>query len=478
MELRIMNLQNILAQLPSIDALLKHKRARELLGRYSHDFVKEALQAELAEIRQKLADSAGDEKQDREKLLALILNKAEQRIERFLAPSLKPVINATGIILHTGLGRAPLAQAAQDNIIRIMAGYSNLEIDRQTGKRGERNDHISQLLCRLTGAEAAVTVNNNAAAVFITLNTLCGGKEAIVSRGQLIEIGGSFRLPDVMQKSGCIMREIGSTNKTKLKDYENAINEYTGAIVVAHPSNFRVLGFTAEAELRDLSDLAHTHGLPLIHDLGGGVLLDLRRFGLPYEPLVQDSIAAGADVVTFSGDKVMGGVQSGLIVGKKEYIERIHSNPIMRVVRCDKLVFSALEATLKLYFSDKTLLSENKTLRMMAVPVDVVEQRAQKVFSGLVRDLTDNYHIKIVETHAQAGSGALPLEKLPSRALCLSPGRDKAENLTAKLRDMEPPVMGYVQDERIYLDMRTVSDEETETLAAILNALLNSGIKT
>ena len=304
------------------------------------------------------------------------------------------------------------------------------------------------------------------------LNTLCLNKEAIISRGQLIEIGGSFRLPDVMEKSGAIMREIGTTNKTRLRDYEKAITPQTGAIVVAHTSNYRVVGFTEEPELAEIVALAHRHQLPLLHDLGGGVLVDLRRYGLPYEPLVQDSLAAGADVVTFSGDKVLGGPQSGLIVGRESWIRKIHANPLMRALRCDKLVFAALEATLRLYFEEGGLPASHPALAMLAEPAGQVRMRAEKVVEALAPEVKNRFAVTIQASAAQAGSGALPLEKIPSHAVVLSPPDGRAEYWAARLRGANPPVLGYIQEERIWLDLRTIREEETPALCSALSLAL------
>ncbi len=467
-----MHSKSNLALLPSIDLLLGTAQAEKLAESFSRAEVKEALRQILDSMRQEMASSESVAAKTREELVQDILSKAQSRLQKAFAPSLKPVINATGIILHTGLGRAPLSLAAQENVIRVMRGYSSLEIDLQTGKRGERNEHVSHLLCRLTGAEAAVIVNNNAAAVFLALNTLTFGKEAIISRGQLIEIGGSFRLPEVMEKSGAIMREVGTTNKTKLSDYEKAISHKTGAIVVAHTSNYRVMGFTTEVPLYDLAELAHLHGLPLLHDLGGGVLIDLKKLGLPYEPLAQDSLAAGADVVTFSGDKILGGPQSGIIVGKKEWIERIHKNPIMRAVRCDKLTFAAMEATLKLYFQEKTLLENNRSLQMLTEPIEKVEGRANRVLESIKAEVRAKLSISVEPSFAQTGSGALPLEKIPSRALVLRPQTLDAEKLAAMLREQDPPIIGYIQNDQVYLDMRTVGEEELVAVVEKINGLI------
>lgn len=468
-----MNKKSQLAALPSVDQLLNLPETQKLIDEFSRLLIKETFQKELDSLRHDFVSTEENQSLTRDRCSQLILNRVQEVLYQQFAPSIRPVINATGIILHTGLGRAPLADSAQENVRQIIKGYCNLELDLQTGKRGERTDHVEKLLCSLSGAQAACVVNNNAAAVFLSFNTLAFGKEAIVSRGQLIEIGGSFRLPDVMEKSGSIRVEIGTTNKTRLKDYERAISPNTGAIVVAHPSNYRVQGFTEEVGIREVAELAHSKGLPVIHDLGGGVLLDLRQFGLPYEPLVQDSLAAGADVVTFSGDKILGGPQSGIIVGKKQYIDQIRTNPIMRVVRCCKMTHSALEATLKLFFHDKILLTEHRTLRILTEPVEEVQKRAEKLIELLGKNVRDKVEVAIEESSAQTGSGALPLESIPSRSVTLRPKQETAEKLAAKLRAADPPVVGYLKNEKVYLDLRTVGESEIEVLSAAILGVLH-----
>lgn len=459
-----------LSRLPSVEEAANHERARRLSARYNPALIKEQIRAELEQRRQELRRQPEPEL-TRAQLTLQLLDRVEARLAAFFAASLRPVLNATGIILHTGLGRAPLAAAARENIARILEGYCNLELDLEEGKRGERNDHVERLICALCGAEAAVVANNNAAAVLLALNSLCQDHEAIISRGQLIEIGGSFRLPDVMEKSGTIMREVGTTNKTHLHDYEKAINARTSAIVVAHTSNYRVVGFTAEPELADIVAVAHRHGIPVIHDLGGGVLVDLGRYGLPHEPLVQESLAAGVDVVTFSGDKVLGGPQCGLIAGLAPYIRRIHANPLMRALRCDKMVFAALEATLQLFFSPGTLAEHHPVLAMLQEPAVSVRRRAEQLLSHLDPGLVLRLQVTIEASSAQAGSGTLPLEKLASHALVLRPPAGKAAALAQRLRCSEPPVLGYIQDETIWLDLRTIRDAEVLPLAAVLNQL-------
>ena len=450
--------------LPSVDALLSNIKSD-----YTHDIVRDRCRLVLKKLRQELA--AGSLKiATKDDALHLAVTRVSERLSRDFAPSLRHVINATGIILHTGLGRAPLSPAARENVARVMDGYSSLELDLESGKRGERTDHVRRLLCELTGAEDALLVNNNAAAVFIALNTLAFGKEAIISRGQLVEIGGSFRMPDVMQKSGVIMREVGSTNKTKLKDFERAINENTGAIVVVHTSNYRVLGFTADVDLKELCALGHDHNLPVLHDLGAGVIVDFEKLGLPYEPLVQESIAAGADVITFSGDKVLGGPQSGLLVGNSAWLRKIHQNPIMRAVRCDKLIYAALEETLRLY-AKKNFLNEHSVLSMMTESPASIQERANKVVQRLPKGVVEKLNIRIEASEGQFGSGALPLEKLPGYALTLFSANRSTEALAKKLRTGEPPIVGRVQDDKVWLHMRTVRDGDVEGVVKRLDSL-------
>ena len=447
--------------LPSVDVLLSG-----IESEYKREIVRERCRQVLETMRIKMR--ANDlHVSSKEEAIDIAVKLVSDRLRQDFSPSLKPVINATGIILHTGLGRAPLSPAAQEKVARIMSGYSSLEFDLDSGKRGERTDHVRRLLCELTGAEDALLVNNNAAAVFLSLNTLAFGKEAIISRGQLVEIGGSFRIPDVMQKSGVVMREVGSTNKTKLADYESAISENTAAIVVAHTSNYRVLGFTAEVELKEVCDLAHAHNIPVLHDLGAGVIVDFEKLGLPYEPLVQDSIAAGVDVITFSGDKVLGGPQSGLIVGQTEWLKKINKNPIMRAVRCDKLIYAAMEETLRLYVKEDVERA-NTVLAMMTEPAENVRNRAERVADGLSSQIQKALNIMVEESQAQFGSGALPLEKIASFAITLQPVAMSLDETARILRIGNPPVVGRIQDDKLWLDMRTATEAQVSMIASRL----------
>ena len=466
-----MNEKTKLFLLPSVDHLLSRRPIQALMEQFSSDLVKRAVRESLHRIRKKMVNAKAESPKTRDEIVALVLQEVGEEMDRLLHPGLRPVINATGVILHTGLGRAPVSTAAQEAVRIVLAGYCNLELDLISGERGERNDHVSGLLRRLTGSEAALMVNNNAAAVLLTLNALCDGKKVLVSRGQLIEIGGSFRLPDVMNKSGAIMKEVGTTNKTRLRDYEKAMEAEVGAIFVAHTSNYRILGFTEEPALPDLVHLAHQHKIPLIHDLGGGVLVDLRHFGLPYEPLVQDSLKAGADVVTFSGDKVLGGPQAGIIVGKRKFIRPIMENPLMRVVRCDKLAIAAMEATLRLYLRAGQVTRANRTLSIFHQSAEQIHERGRKLMESLTPTAKNHWRINLIKSDAQAGSGALPLEKLSSWALVLIPSSGKAGHLAQQLRCADPPIVGYVQNDKVFLDLRTVDDEELTTLRDVLNHL-------
>jgi len=466
-----MNSKNILQLLPSIDSLLNDEKARLLADKYSRKVVKATCHSVLQELREQLTHNDAAVKQSRREYIESILGRAETLLTGEFSSSLVPVINATGVILHTGLGRAPLSSAARKNVIRVMRDYCNLEIDLADGKRGERTDHVRSLLCRLTGAESALVVNNNAAAVFITLNTLSFGREAVISRGQLVEIGGSFRIPDVMEKSGAIMREVGTTNKTKAGDYVKAINSQTGALVAAHTSNYRIMGFTEEVVLEDLVRIAAPHSIPVIHDLGGGVLVNLQQFDLPYEPLVQDSIKAGADVVTFSGDKVLGGPQCGIFVGKKILLDRIHANPIMRIVRCDKLTYAALEATLKSYFQPHKIIKTNKTLKLLTASQESVRHKAEELYAALPAATRSRYKIMIEESQAQTGSGALPLEQIASYAITLQDAGAGIDAVAAQLRSNNPPVLGYIKNGQLYLDMRTVGNRQIKQIAMAIARL-------
>ncbi len=400
-----------------------------------------------------------------------VLNLARKRVEEKLAFSLRPVINATGVVVHTNLGRSLLPEEAVEALTEIAARYSNLEFDLQRGQRGSRYSHVEEILCELTGAEEALVVNNNAAAVLLTLNTLALGREVIVSRGELVEIGGSFRIPDVMVRSGAILREVGATNRTHLRDYEAAINENTALIMKVHKSNFAIVGFSKEVSGAELVLLGHEHGLPVVEDLGSGCFIDFSRYGLLKEPTVQEVVGAGLDVVTFSGDKLLGGPQAGLIVGRGEFIRRLKKNPLNRAVRIDKLTLAALEATLRLYRDLEQAVKRIPTLALITMPASQVKKKAQSLLRRLRKEKIPHLKARLVKTVSRVGGGALPLASPPSYAVALSVDGWSAARLEKALRASTPPVISRIEADKVYLDMRTVLPEEINLIVRLLKKI-------
>lgn len=441
-----------LRQLPSVDRLLNAPRLRELAAAHGHDLVVDAVRATLDEARQRIL--GGDTFPD----TTTLIDAAAQKVQALIQPTLRPVINATGVIIHTNLGRAPLSEAALQAMREVGTGYSNLEYDLEAGRRGSRYVHATELLQRLTGAEAALVVNNNAAATLLILSVLARGREVIISRGQLVEIGGGFRIPEVMAQSGARLVEVGTTNKTYIEDYARAITENTALLMRVHTSNFRIVGFTHQASLEELVALGHEHGLPVLDDLGSGSLLDTTAFGLAPEPMVQASIQAGADLVCFSGDKLLGGPQAGIIVGRAELVERIKRFPLTRALRVDKVTLAGLQATLLAYLRG-TATEEIPVWRMIAAPVEALEQRARAWAETLG---AHGIPAEVVEGHSAVGGGSLPGETLPTRLLALSVASPNA--LAARLRAADPPVIARIERERLLLDPRTVLPEQDEPL--------------
>ncbi len=404
-----------------------------------------------------------------EQLLAISIERVSKRVRSLTEPGLRKVINATGIILHTGLGRAVFAPETRDRLMEIADGYCNLEMDLESGKRGDRQERVARLLSLLTGGEAACVVNNNAAAVMLVLNTLADRKEVIVSRGELIEIGGSFRLPEIVKKSGARLVEVGTTNKTRASDYAKAITHRTAALMKVHTSNYRIQGFTEDTGLAELSKIGRAHQLPVVHDLGGGILIDLKNFGVPEEPIVEDSIKAGASLITFSGDKIIGGPQAGLIVGDAALIQRVNRNPLMRALRCDKITLSLLEVSLQLFLKPNEIQDRHPVLRMLSEPLESVQQRALAIASKL-RDMRD-FEIVVDKSTAEAGSGALPVEALPSYAVGIRSEKFSDTTLAARLRRTEPPVIAYTRNRWLWLDARTIHPMEIDKLVGAFATL-------
>lgn len=382
------------------------------------------------------------------------------------------VINGTGVIVHTNLGRSLLPDEAMHAIHIAGSRYSNLEFDLFTGKRGSRYSHIESILCELTGAEAALVVNNNAAAVLIVLDTLAKGREAIVSRGQLVEIGGSFRIPDVMARSGAKLVEVGATNRTHIADYEQAINEQTGMLLKVHCSNYRIIGFTSEVSNEDLVRLGRSHGIPVVEDLGSGSFVDLSRFGLEKEPTVQEVVASGVDVVTFSGDKLLGGPQAGIIVGRKEHIERIKKNPLNRALRIDKFTLSGLESIMRYYLDQDRAIASIPTLAMISASPDEVKERAERCCSALLAQKLPGGSVSVVKTFSKVGGGAMPEQRISSWAVALQATALSINSLEGKLRQQVPAIVGHVEQDALLLDMRTIADDEIELVAAGIGTAL------
>jgi L-seryl-tRNA(Ser) seleniumtransferase len=446
---------NPLRDLPSIDRLLAHPRAAALLARYNREHVARHCREALAGIRASLRAGASRDGGSGD---AEILARVEAQLEAGSAPRLRRVVNATGTVLHTNLGRAVLARAAID-AVALAAGESvNLEYDLDRGGRGRREALVESLLCGLTGAEAATVVNNNAAAVLLALNTLADRKEVVVSRGELIEIGGSFRIPEILAKSGAVLREVGTTNRTHPDDYERAIGAGTALLLKVHASNYRIIGFSAEVDLAALVAIGRRRGVPVMEDLGSGALLDLSRYGLPKEPVVAERIAAGADVVAFSGDKVLGGPQAGLLVGRRDLVAAMTRNPLHRALRCGKLTLAALEATLRLYRESPDVAAEIPALRAFTRPLDEIAEAGRLLLPRLQAALGDDFRVSLEDAASQIGSGALPAEEIPTKVMAIRHARESADWIAGRFRSASPPIIGRIRDETFLLDLRTASD--------------------
>ena len=448
----------LLREIPSVDRLLKHVRCETLLARYNRDYVtqkcREVLERLRVEIRHDKSFSPGDIEDE------AVIKRLQATIRAESVPGHVRVVNATGTILHTNLGRALLPQAAIDAMTAVAGSPVNLEYDLAGGKRGRREEMIQRLLVELTGAEAATVVNNNAAAVLLGLNTFAQGREVIVSRGELIEIGGAFRIPEVMAKSGATLKEVGSTNRTHPADYENAINEKTALLLKVHTSNYKVVGFTSEVTLDELVAIGKKHNVPVMEDLGSGALIDLSKFGLPKEPIVAERVRAGADVVTFSGDKILGGPQAGLMVGSREWIGRINKNHLQRALRCGKLTLAALEATLRLYCQSPNITQAIPTLRAFTRPLDEIREFGEAVLAKLQATLEDGFRLMLEDSTSQIGSGALPTEELPTVVIAIEHPKLSATAIAAKFRAANPPIIGRINDDHFLLDLRTIFDPQ------------------
>jgi L-seryl-tRNA(Ser) seleniumtransferase len=446
-------------ELPSVDRLLANERLSDLGngGGVLVELVRTAL--ELARIG--IADGAPPPAES--DLVDDVLRLAET----MLRSSLLPVINATGVIIHTNLGRAPLSEEAIKAMAEVSRGYSNLEFDLPAGERGSRSAHLSTVLAQLTGAEAGIAVNNNAAALLLALSALCRDREVIISRGQAVEIGGGFRIPDVMRQSGATLVEVGTTNRTYLRDYESAITEESAAIMRVHASNFRIVGFTETPAVQDLVRVAHEHGLLVLDDLGSGCLLDTRPFGLAYEPTVGESVSAGADLTMFSGDKLLGGPQAGIIVGKRALVEQLQRHPLMRAVRLDKAATAGLHATLLHYLRGEAL-TRIPVWRMISMPVSDIQRRARRLARAI------GPQARVIDGQSMIGGGSLPEESLPTRLVSITGSAGNAGDLAERLRAGNPPVVGRVEHDALLLDLRTVMPDEDRLLTRALRAAMSA----
>jgi L-seryl-tRNA(Ser) seleniumtransferase len=462
---------SLLRQLPQVDDLLRHPELAPVIGPLPRLLAASVVRRVLAATRQRINAGIPEALAPRLDETALLQDLREALLAA-AKPRLRRVVNATGVVIHTNLGRSPLGEAALAQIQEVAAHYSTLEYDLARGARGSRHDHLEGVVQELTGAGGVLVVNNNAAAVLLALNTLAAGKEVVISRGQLVEIGGSFRLPEIMAASGAILREVGTTNKTYLKDFEQAITSETAVLLKVHPSNFRIMGFTHEVTLAEMVDLGRRYGLKVVEDLGSGCLVDLSRYGLEREPTVQETLKAGADLVLFSGDKLLGGPQAGLILGNREVVEALRKNPMTRAMRPDKMTLAALEATLRLYLEEPRALAEIPTLRMLTRPLAELDRAARALARRLRRRFGAGLKVKVVESEGRAGGGALPQASLPSRALTLSAAPLPSQELEARLRQAATPVIARVEQGVVWLDVRTLlPGDEAAILAALEEAL-------
>ena len=462
-----------LRSIPSVERILESRQVKELLQRYSRTVVLKSIQKKLEKMRRELLrvrePAAGGTPLSVEAIACAL----EEEIISCATPHLEKVINATGVILHTNLGRSLLPEESMAHLKDIALAYSNLEYDLEEGRRGSRYSHVEGLFGELTGAEAAFVVNNNAAAVLLALNTLASGREVLVSRGELIEIGGSFRIPDIMKRSGALMVEVGTTNKTHLSDYEEAITDATALLLKVHTSNYRIVGFTAEVDLTRLIELGKRYHLPVVNDLGSGSLIDFSRYGLTHEPTVQEVVETGVDVITFSGDKLLGGPQAGVIVGRKQILEKLKKNPLNRALRIDKLTLAVLETTLRLYRDPETVSGKIPTLRMITLPLESIEKRASELTRNLQISLPDHIEVQLVDDFSQVGGGALPSQQLPTKVIALRSTKVGVQELEQRLRKVTPPIIARINKDQVRIDLRTVSEQDDRVIEDSLKEIVS-----
>ena len=464
-----MNKNMLYRSIPKVDVLLENQDIVTLIENHHRDVVVDVIREEIDKLRNFIKEN-DDINLIEEKINNLIEN-IKISTEKVYSYNIKKVINGTGTILHTNLGRAIISKKHADYLSEVVTSYSNLEYNLEEGKRGERYSHFEKLICKITGAEAAMAVNNNAAAVMLVLSSMAAEREVIVSRGELVEVGGKFRIPDVMKSSNAHLVEIGTTNKTHLEDYEDAISENTGAFLKVHTSNFKILGFTESVSIEELCKLGREKDIPVIEDIGSGVLIDLSKYGLEYEPTVQDSIKAGVDVVSFSGDKLLGGPQAGIIVGKKKYIDKMKKNPLTRAFRIDKFTATILEMIFHEYLNEEDAIKNIPVLSLITKDLKEIEKNTNDLFNKIEK-LKDVADINVEDTFSQIGGGSLPAERIKSKSVTIMPKNISTQFLEAKLRAGKNPVVGRISEEKLILDMRTVLEDEIDILAQKLIDIL------
>ena len=455
---------NLYSKLPKVDEILEDARIEELVSMVSREMVVETIREELDRIRTKINNEICDEKALNiavEKLIDDIVFNVNEKERN----NLRRVINATGVVIHTNLGRSLLSRDSVEHINEVSTNFSNLEFNLESNGRGSRYSHVEEIIKKITGAEAALVVNNNAAAVILTLKAMSEGSEVITSRGELVEIGGSFRIPEVMEQSGVKLVDVGATNRTHIRDYEKAITEDTSALLKVHTSNYKILGFTSCVELEDLVELSKKTGIPVIEDLGSGVLVDLSKYGLGYEPTVQESIKKGVDIVTFSGDKLLGGPQAGIIIGKQKYIDLMKTHPLNRALRIDKTTLAALESTLRHYL-DEDNIREIPTMNMLMMNIGEIDDRAKKLLSEIEESLgwVSKLDFEIIDDYSKVGGGSMPLEQIPTKCLTISSKDISMTRFEEDLRSFETPIITRLYKDKIFIDLRTVRDSEVEEI--------------
>jgi L-seryl-tRNA(Ser) seleniumtransferase len=458
----------ILKNLPGVDHLLKLADKGDRFFDIPRSLIVESLRNSLESIRKNILSGKANDTCDE-----TILDLAHSFVMDKSKPKLVNIINATGVVLHTNLGRSLLCDDALKNIRDISQSFSNVEMNIKTGKRGIRYEAIDELICELTGAQSAIAVNNNAGAVLLALNTIAKDKQVIISRGELVEIGGSFRVPDVMTKSGCILKEVGTTNRTHLKDYENAVCDETGLFLKVHASNYKIEGFTASVGLKELVKLGNKHNIPIMEDLGSGTLIDFSKYGLPTEPTISDSVRSGADIVTFSGDKLLGGPQAGIIVGKKESIDQIKNNPLTRALRIDKMTLAALESTLKLYRDEEKAVNNIPTLRMLTISFNEICKKAELLFKSIKEKTTPFADIDLADMNSRPGGGSFPELNLATRCITIQPKNMSVSKFEIKMRLSTPAIIGRIENNKYILDPRTIQTGQDMTISSTIAEILN-----